>query len=224
MTGLLIFLVLLTAALRFRFKDNHSLFIKLRRPFPAERTLLILSSALCFTAQETFCLFRENVYLFYSMTFMSVVVVWFVSYFLSSSILKTPITDMVLTPCLSNLRVDINRGYTEAMSQPGSYEDIAEKTAADISYLLSHFPCKTITFESHLLRPGLRKVLCNNLRERGISFTVKERITHLPETMVLNLRYGGKTRYRLFTYCKHPNGFKVHRNGGAFKIYNHKTL
>lgn len=224
MTGLLIFLVLLTAALRCRFKDNHSLFIKLRRPFPAELTLLILSSALCFTAQKTLYLFTENVYLFYSMTFVSVVAVWFVSYFLSSSILKTPITDMVLTPCLSNLRVDINRGYTEAMSQSGSYEDIAEKTAADISYLLSHFPCKTITFESHLLRPGLRKVLCNNLRERGISFTVKERITHLPEAMVLNLRYGGKTRYRLFTYCKHPNGFKVHRNGGAFKIYNDKTL
>lgn len=138
--------------------------------------------------------------------------------------IKTPITDMVLTPCLSNLRIDINRGYTETMSQPGTYEDIAGKTAADISYLLSNIPCKTITFESHLLRQGLRKVLCNNMSERGISFTVKERITHLPEAMVLNLRYGGKTRYRLFTYCKHPNGFKVHRKGGAFKIYNHKTL
>lgn len=224
MIGVLIFLVLLTAALRFRFKDNHSLFIKLRRPFPAELALLILSSALCFTAQETLCLFRESVYLFYYMTFMSAVAVWFFSYIFSSSLLKNPVTDMVLTPFLSNLRIDINRGYTEALSSPGSYEDIAEKTAGDISYLLSHFPCKTITFGSHVLRPGLRKVLCNNLREREISFTVKERITHLPEAMVLNLRYGGKTRYRLFTYRKHPNGFKVHRNGGAFKIYNHKTL
>lgn len=224
MAGFLILLVLLTVVLRFRFKDNHSLFIKLRRPFPAELALLILSSALCFTAQEMLCLFRENVYLFYSMAFMSVVAVCFVSYVLSSSILKTPVSDMVLTPFLSNLRIDINRGYTEALSQPGSYEDIAEKTAADISYLLSNFPCKTITFESHLLRPGLRKVLCNNLREKEISFTVKERKTHLPEAMVLNLRYGGKTRYRLFTYRKHPNEFKVHRNGGAFKIYKHKTL
>lgn len=90
MTGLLIFLVLLTAALRFRFKDNHSLFIKLRRPFPAELTLLILSSALCFTAQETLCLFTENVYLFYSMTFVSVVAVWFVSYFFIVINIKNP--------------------------------------------------------------------------------------------------------------------------------------
>ncbi|WP_336709175.1 MULTISPECIES: hypothetical protein [unclassified Cedecea] len=223
MAEFLILLVLLTVALRFRFRDNHYLFIKLRRPFPAELALLILSSALCLTAQEFLCLFKEDDYLFYSMTFISVMAIWFFSYISSSSMLKTTVPDMLLTPFLSNLRVDINPRYIEALPSTKAPEYIANKIAGDISYLMSILPCKTIVFGSHLLRAGLRDSLSNSLREREISFTVTERKTHLPEAMVLNLRYGGKTRYRLFTYLKHSNGFKVHHNGGAFKIYNHKN-
>lgn len=220
MAGLFILLVLFTVALRFRFRDSHQFFIKLRRPFPAELALLILSSALCLTAQERLFLFRKNDHLLYSMSFMSVITTWFISYISSSSMLKTTVPDMLLTPCLSNIRIDITPRYIEALPSTRSPEDISNKIAGDISYLMSILPCKTIVFGSHLLRTGLRESLSNSLREKEISFTVKERKTHLPEAMVLNLRYGGKTRYRLFTYLKHPNGFKVHRNGGAFKIYN----
>ncbi len=223
MAEFFILLILLTVALRFRFRDNHYLFIILRRPFFAELALLALSSALCLTTLENPHYFGANVFTLYPMTFLSVATFWVLSYFASSSMLKTTVPDMLLTPFLSSLRIDINPRYIETLPSTGSPEDISDKIAGDISHLMSMLPSKTIVFESHLLRAGLRDCLSKSLREREIAFTVKERKTHLPEAMVLNLRYGGKTRYRFFTYLKHPNGFKVHRNGGAFKIYNHKT-
>lgn len=224
MVVFLILLVLLTIALRFRLRSDHYLFLKMRRPYSTELTLLLLSSALILIIQEASCDFKERTYLLYYMEFTAVLITWFFSYIFSSSVLKTTVTDMLLTPFFSNLRIDVDNLYIKSQSSQSSSADASNKIAGDISYLMSTLPYKTIVFESHLLRAGQRKLLSNNLRERGISFTVKERKTPLLEAMVLNLRYGGKTRYRLFTYLKHPNGFKVHRNGGAFKIHHHKLM
>ncbi|EII3813629.1 hypothetical protein LG441_004427 [Salmonella enterica] len=137
--------------------------------------------------------------------------------------LRTPVTGMVLTPFTIELRIDIEPKYIFSSTFKNIATDIADRFAEDIEFLLSTMPYKEITCQSHLLPHGVRSIIRGKLNEKGISYKDKERKTPLCEIIVLNLRYGGKTRYRLFSCQKHPNGFRVHRNGGAFIIQIRKT-
>ncbi|EIK0627854.1 hypothetical protein LJT19_004409 [Salmonella enterica] len=137
--------------------------------------------------------------------------------------LRTPVTGMVLTPFTIELKIDIEPKYIFSSGFKNIATDVADRFAEDIEFLLSTMPYKEITCQSHLLTHGVRSIIRGKLNEKGISYKDKERKTPLCEIIVLNLRYGGKTRYRLFSCQKHPNGFRVHRNGGAFIIQIRKT-
>ncbi|HHA1672055.1 TPA: hypothetical protein ACOEF8_004096 [Enterobacter roggenkampii] len=216
---LLLILILLTCALRLRFRINTLLFRHLRRPFPAGFVLFILALSLCFTAREKCHILGNNQYVL----FISTLTLWFMSFTLSSATLKCGIKYMRMTPFGSDIRIDIDYAYINSAHSKENLKYKSMELVEDIQYLMDSHPCKTISFSSHLLRSGIRGYISKSLAEKGITFTVKDRKTLLPEKMVLNLRYGGRTRYRLFTNLKHANGFKVHSNGAKFEIFNHEA-
>lgn len=216
-------LLLLTVMLRFRFTGNSLFFRCLRRPFPAGLILFLLSFTICLTAQKDYLIFNGDIYSIIFKSGTVITTLWFLSFFISSSLLRTPITGMVLTPFTSNLRVDIYPNYVRASKLKNITTDKADKFAEDIEFLLSTLTYKKITFQSHLLTHGVRRIIRNKLNEKGISYKDKERKTPFCEIIILNLRYGGKTRYRLLSCQKHPNGFRVHRHGGSFIVRRQKT-
>lgn len=216
-------LLLLTALLRLRFINDSPFFRLLRRPFPAGLILFLLSLAISLTLQKDHLIFSGNIYLIFLKPVMLAIIIWLFSFIISSSMLRTPVTGMVLTPFTLELRIDIEPKYIFSSGFKNVTTDIADRFAEDIEFLSSTLPYKEITFQSHLLTHGVRSIIRGKLNEKGILYKDKERKTPFCEIIVLNLRYGGKTRYRLFSCQKHPNGFRVHRNGGAFIIQIRKT-
>lgn len=220
MVIILIFLsLLLTVLLRFRFINNSLFFRVLRRPFPAGFILFLLSSIIHLMIQKDYSPFSGNIYSVIIRSGISVITLWFFLFFFSSSMLRTPVTGLYLTPFISSLRIDIHPQYITRPSVKVSSIINADKLVGNIEHFILCYPSyNTITLQSHILRHGIRNRIANNLKKKGILYKEKARKTPLCETIVLNLRYGGKTRYRLFSCRRHPNGFRVHRNGGAFII------
>lgn len=216
-------LLLLTALLRLRFINDSPFFRLLRRPFPAGLILFLLSLAIALTLQKDHLIFSGDIYFIFLKSTILAIIIWFFSFIIASSMLRTPVTGMVLTPFTIELRIDIEPKCIFSSTFKNIATDIADRFAEDIEFLLSTMPYKEITCQSHLLTHGVRSIIRGKLNEKGISYKDKERKTPLCEIIVLNLRYGGKTRYRLFSCQKHPNGFRVHRNGGAFIIQIRKT-
>lgn len=216
-------LLLLTALLRLRFINDSPFFRLLRRPFPAGLILFLLSLAIALTLQKDHLIFSGDIYFIFLKSTILAIIIWFFSFIIASSMLRTPVTGMVLTPFTIELRIDIEPKYIFSSTFKNIATDIADRFAEDIEFLLSTMPYKEITCQSHLLTHGVRSIIRGKLNEKGISYKDKERKTPLCEIIVLNLRYGGKTRYRLFSCQKPPNGFRVHRNGGAFIIQIRKT-
>lgn len=214
--------LLLTVLLRFRFINNSVFFRILRRPFPAGFILFLLSSIIHLIIQEDYSFFSGNIYPVIIKSVISVITLWFFLFFFSSSMLRTPVTGLYLTPFISSLRIDIHPQYITMPSLKVSSRINADKLVENIKHIISCYPYKTITLQSHLLTRRIRNRIANNMRRNGILYKEVARVTPLCETIVLNLRYGGKTRYRLFSCRKHPNGFRVHRNGGAFFIQTQK--
>lgn len=211
-------LLLVTILLRFRFSDNRKSLILLRSPFLAGVVLFSLSLISCFTAQNISELFCRDIGFVFINLFMPIPVIWFALLIISSSKLKTPINGLFITPWISDLRVDINPRYIHTFPSKASINIIAEKLTEDIKLLSDYPPYMTITLQSHLLTTKLREEIKKNLLNKKIPFIMEERETPLCDIMVLNLRYGGKTCYRLFSCKKHPNGFKVHKNGSTLTI------
>lgn len=186
--------LLLTVLLRFRFINNSVFFRILRRPFPAGFILFLLSSIIHLIIQEDYSFFSGNIYSVIIKSVISVITLWFFLFFFSSSMPSLKVSSRIN----------------------------ADKLVENIKHIISCYPYKTITLQSHLLTRRIRNRIANNMRRNGILYKEVARVTPLCETIVLNLRYGGKTRYRLFSCRKHPNGFRVHRNGGAFFIQTQK--
>lgn len=186
--------LLLTVLLRFRFINNSVFFRILRRPFPAGFILFLLSSIIHLIIQEDYSFFSGNIYSVIIKSMISVITLWFFLFFFSSSMPSLKVSSRIN----------------------------ADKLVENIKHIISCYPYKTITLQSHLLTRRIRNRIANNMRRNGILYKEVARVTPLCETIVLNLRYGGKTRYRLFSCRKHPNGFRVHRNGGAFFIQTQK--
>lgn len=186
--------LLLTVLLRFRFINNSVFFRILRRPFPAGFILFLLSSIIHLIIQEDYSFFSGNIYSVIIKSVISVITLWFSLFFFSSSMPSLKVSSRIN----------------------------ADKLVENIKHIISCYPYKTITLQSHLLTRRIRNRIANNMRRNGILYKEVARVTPLCETIVLNLRYGGKTRYRLFSCRKHPNGFRVHRNGGAFFIQTQK--
>lgn len=186
--------LLLTVLLRFRFINNSVFFRILRRPFPAGFILFLLSSIIHLIIQEDYSFFSGNIYSVIIKSVISVITLWFFLFFFPSSMPSLKVSSRIN----------------------------ADKLVENIKHIISCYPYKTITLQSHLLTRRIRNRIANNMRRNGILYKEVARVTPLCETIVLNLRYGGKTRYRLFSCRKHPNGFRVHRNGGAFFIQTQK--
>lgn len=78
--------------------------------------------------------------------------------------------------------------------------------------------CRNIILTSHLFAPGISKLISASLKNEGALFSCNSYTLKRAEIITLNLLYGGKTRYRIFSLKKHPNGFKVHKIGRTFTI------
>lgn len=115
------------------------------------------------------------------------------------------------------LKIDVSRRFIPELSAFSEQKAFAHHFAAQIAALKST-PCDSVIFRSHLIQPGMRKRIANELRALGLTFTAEAHKTSLWECMTLNLWYGGRTRYRLMTTEKHENDFKVHRVGSKFMI------
>ncbi len=113
-------------------------------------------------------------------------------FFFSSSMLRTPVTGLYLTPFISSLRIDIHPQYITRSSVKVSSRINADKLVGNIEHFILCYPSyNTITLQSHILRHGIRNRIANNLK-KSILYKEKARKTPLCETIVLNLRYGEK--------------------------------
>ncbi|EFM8081406.1 hypothetical protein A6519_001914 [Escherichia coli] len=152
--------------------------------------------------------------MFYIVLFMALIALILTLLFIS---LRSPLPGIRLTPLFSVLRVDIDRRYQ--MNHGFLNKEIYTQFVHDLLFIMNEFPqYKKIILESHLLRHYVRKHVSDRLAENGISHRCDARKTPLWEIIFLNIKYGGKTRYRLLSCRKHPNSFKAHRHGGRFTI------
>lgn len=118
------------------------------------------------------------------------------------------------------LRIDINKAFVPSgmsLSESKLFVEMFVKKMLS----LKDYTRNDINFKSHLINTGIGSEIKRTLKNEGITFTCKPYTIGVVETAVLNLLYGGKTRYRLRSHKKHPNGFKVHRTGHEFIIHLH---
>jgi hypothetical protein len=141
----------------------------------------------------------------------------FLSYAICFLVLNGKIKGTFVSIHVKSTKIDIQQNFFPSIH---SKQDAIHLIEGFTSSLLSwqNAPFRVITFESHLITPRIRKVMTGTLTKSGVRFSCHERRTPWCEVILLNLRYGGKTRYRVFSLKKHANGFKVHRIGSSLSI------
>jgi hypothetical protein len=143
---------------------------------------------------------------------------WSLSFFMT----KGPIDNTYFSNrSTRNIYIDINKDFI----LPGVVALKSERIEFVKNFtrrvvLLKGIHCKNIIIMSHLITPGISKIISETLKGERAIFTCKTYTLKRSEIITLNLLYGGKTRYRIFSLEKHPNGFKVHKTGRAFTIKN----
>lgn len=119
-----------------------------------------------------------------------------------------------------DLYIDINKNFIPARKSSSELSSSIEEFIREI-ISLKDFTSKHIIIKSHLITPIIKIKFEKILKDEGICFTAMPYTLGYSETATLNLWYGDKTRYRLFSYQKHANGFRVHRKGHEFIINLH---
>ncbi|HFL1539359.1 TPA: hypothetical protein ACG1QB_004206 [Enterobacter asburiae] len=213
-------LILLASAfiLRLRFKSSLPLFLFLRKP---QVSLVIITPLILI---NSFAVFQhvhpyDNLSLLYFITSLIIVPAWAIH--LAFVNLSNGETGLLLTT-FKRLRLDIEPCYIPENLSKEEYTKTLTKFFDNLTEL-QKLPFREIYFSSHLISLKTKRRLKKNLRRRGISFDCKYHKTCYLEAAVLNLRYGGRTRYRIFSHKLHANGFRVRRSGYTFIIKKKMT-
>lgn len=215
-------LCLVVILFRKRYKYEGVVFFYLRRPLVTEWCLLSLSVSASFVLFQYALPEKITSFWFYFLLFSTLVVVYYCLVLISSSALVCSIPYVLLTPTFNCLEINITPQYIPALFNRTVAIMVVEKFIEDI-ICLQRLNYKKIRFQSHLISPGMRRYLEDRLSELAISYSSTPRKTPLQEVVLLNLRYGGRTRYRIFSHVKHFNGFKVQRVGSSFIINKQNT-
>lgn len=215
----LLALCLIILLFRRRYRYEGVIHLCLRRPLVTEWCLLCLSVPAMFISFQYFFLENINSFWFYVLLFSTAAAAYYCLVLICSSALVCSLPHVLLTPIFNFLKIDITPQYIPKLSNRTEATIVVEKLIVDIIYL-QRLNYKKILLQSHLIRSGMRRLLEDRLLEQAISYSSTPRKTPLCEVILLNLRYGGKTRYRVFSHTKHLNGFKVHRVGSSFIINN----
>ncbi len=119
-----------------------------------------------------------------------------------------------------DLHIDIKRGFIPSDSTYSEKKLYLDDFIVKISSL-KDFTYKNVVFKSHLIQIPIAETIKKTLKTKAIPFTSSTYKVGFVETAKLNLWYGGKTCYRLFSHNKHSNGFRVRRMGHKFTIRLH---
>lgn len=206
-------------SVRSRFRNHHPLFLFLQYP---RNTLFFFSPLFMIYIISVFCYFQPesnpNKYLLAT----SLIVIPAVSIYLTFMNLKSKEARLLLTT-FKNLRIDIQPSYIPDTLSGDEYTNTIMKFIDNI-VTLQQLPFHKIYFSSHLITPFMKKELKRKLRERKIPCYAKYHKICCLEVVLLNVRYGGLTRYRLLSHKRHANGFRVRRSGYTFTLRKKRSL
>lgn len=219
LTVLLFLLCAYVCFIRRRFIKSSPIFVFLRTPGMTLLLSLFLSCAVegvYFFKYRSFILENDllmNV-LFISLTITLLVIL------LTEWAVRGIILGTYLTVINRKVFIHINKGFIPQGIDREKYKTRIDSFINPLVNVPKPFP-STVVLKSHLITPLARKIIEKSLSNNGVRFTCNERPTPWFEVLALNLNYGGKTRYRMYSFKKHANGFKVHRTGHKFVIHLH---
>lgn len=137
---------------------------------------------------------------------------------------KSPIANAYLSNRKTrDIYIEINKDFIPPDfldSKKAERIEFIKKFTRDV-ISLKGIRCKNVIVMSHLITPGISRLISKALKGEGANFSCESYVLKRGEITTLNLLYGGKTRLRLLTHEKHANGFKVHRTGHKFTIRLH---
>lgn len=200
-----------TARLRFRY--HHPLFLFLQRTrniqviFAPLFIIYFISLLGHFPPQNDF-----NTPLFIILLVIFPCVVFYMTF----ANLRCKESGLLLT-AFRHLRIDIQPGYLPDETSKKEYVSALIRLVDNI-VALQALPFQKIYFSSHLIRAQGKNFLKKEFRKRKIPCYCKAYKLCWSEVAVLNFRYGGRTRFFLFSHKRHANGVKIGRTGHAFSI------
>ncbi len=200
-----------TARLRFRY--HHPLFLFLQHPrnihiiFAPIFIIYFISLFGHFPPQDHF-----NTPLFITLLVIFPCVVFCMTF----AKLRCKESGLLLT-AFRHLRIDIHPGYLPDETTKKEYVSALIRLVDNI-VALQELPFQKIYFSSHLIRVPGKNILKKEFRKRKIPCYCKFYKLCWSEVAVLNFRYGGRTRFFLFSHKLHANGVKIGRMGHAFSI------
>lgn len=208
----------LSFLLRERFQINAEIASILKKPFLP--FLIWLATIILFFI--TVLKFRPDghPFNFVSLTFICLPV--FVSGVIAFFATKGSINNTYFTHKMTrSLYIDVNKNFIPSSATYSEQKAFIKEFIKGLPSL-ENITCKNIIFKSHLIKPTLARTIKRTLEDEAISFTCTPYRVGLIETATLNLWYGGKTRYRVFSHKKHANSFKVRSRGHEFIIHIHR--
>lgn len=150
---------------------------------------------------------------------VTMVIVVFVLGFRTFLLAKGPIPGTYLSYTIKGeLCVNVNKKlFPEGRAKSDLIEFVIGCAQQIVS--MENIYWRTLIIKSHLIGDGFRKVMKATLDDcKDVTFTCGPWKTRWDVQVMLNLVYGGITRYRLLSFRKHANGFKVHEVGSHFTI------
>ncbi|MDJ0473760.1 hypothetical protein QNA27_08860 [Pantoea eucalypti] len=162
-----------------------------------------------------------NYDLFSSLIYVSVMTL-FLSLIISEAAVKGPFNNTRLTFLFYRVIVHIDKGFVPPKLDREKYIKVVRAFIEHLASLPPSFP-GTVVFKSHLISPLTCSIISKELNGSGlVNYEYRKRKTPLYEVIGLNLLYGGKTRFRILSLDRHPNGFRVNEFGSSFKIIRNK--
>lgn len=200
-----------TARLRFRY--HHSLFLFLQHTRNTQVIFVLLFSIYFISL---FCHFSPQNY-FNTPSFIILSIIFpCVVFYMTFANLRCKESGLLLT-AFRNLRIDIQPKYLPDETSKKEYVSALVRLVDNI-VVLQALPFQKIYFSSHLIRVQGKNFLKKEFRKRKIPCYCKAYKLCWSEVAVLNFRYGGRTRFCLFSHKLHTNGVKIGRTGHAFAI------
>lgn len=206
--------------LRRRYILNSRLAYALQRPLLSRFLLSVLCAVSLLTCLNYLrCTLTQNsVVEYFLLTLICTAVLSsnLIAFFMT----KGPLPNTYLNHTMKGwLRIDINKDF---IPSPASKSELINYLEGFMHDVINQKGVRweKIIIQSHLINPQFRRVMGNVLKTKeGIKYECEASVTPLSDVIKLNLFYGGNTRFKILTFKKHDNGFKVHKIGSIFCIY-----
>lgn len=210
-------LFIVTLLIRRRFITNSYISIFLRKKYVAKSLFRVFFVLHC-TAIFIWVMNSGPYYVLNNQNFicgLTLLTAWCIvsqSFMVRGTIQHTYFTMIGFT-----LKIDISRQFIPEINSHSEMKAFANNFAQQL-LSLDNIPCDRIIFHSHLIQPTMRGKISGYLNTHDIAFFEEAYDTGKMEIISLNLLYGGRTRYHIFSTVRHKNGFKVHKTGSRFVI------